>query len=135
MSADPDLDLARTEARLLKFISAIELPRDRLTVETEFAGRPVSLVVFAVGEGWPAAPPIASTSTAIRKPRSDCERDILALLATRPPGEGLTRAKIIEALADADRLWGDSTIANALASMTADGLLENSRKRGGYFVP
>ena len=122
----PELRRARMESRLLSMLSeAEELGPDALCLHCRFAGRIVELRIHPPGE--------AGNGTTPRAPRTACERDIVALLsrATRP----MTGVEIRVELEAQEHLWGESTIGQALAGLVNDGVLRNSRKLGGYFVP
>ncbi len=117
-----DLMKANLEARILQVLSEFDLPQDGVRIGTTFGGRSVLMQI--------------SASAAARDPgegRTECERDCLAVL--RAASGPLTRAKIREALEASGRIWGESTVATALADLVSDGVLENSRKRGGYYLP
>lgn len=122
-----ELLLARLEARVLSLLSEMDLPPERLHIETTFAGRRLCVQLRPAGELPPPPPPEP------RGPRTDCERDIFATLAEA--GCPMTGALIRAKMETLDRLWGESTIGQALANMTSDGVLKNERKLGGYFIP
>jgi hypothetical protein len=112
------------EARLLKILSEMgEIPEDSHRIETAFCGRTVLLQLL----------PVNVTPTAPREPRTDCERDCMDILRSAP--KAMTRPEILKAIEREGKLWGESTIARALADLVSDGVLENNRKKGGYFIP
>lgn len=120
----PDVIRLSLENRILQDLIALGelIPDDGIRVQTVFKGRVVTVQVSPV----PGSPTPLSD-------RTECERDCFE--AVRSAGRGITRTDVKSALEKAGKIWGDSTIAYALADLVSDGLLENSRKRGGYYIP
>lgn len=119
----PDIFRASFEIVFLKSISKLEsIPPEAIRIQTEYQGRLITIQI----NGKDAPEPQ-------KRGQTPCQRDCYALLekSVKP----MTRIEIIKALDDAGCIWGESTVATALADMVNDGILENSRKRGGYFVP
>lgn len=67
---------------------------------------------------------------------TDCQNDILEVLKAAAP-KRLTKTKIIEALEQADKIHGESTVAMALPIMVKRGLIlgPRPRSRDGYGIP
>lgn len=61
---------------------------------------------------------------------TDCESDILRIVTAA--GRKLRRKDIVAALEAEGILWGESTIANALAALVARQVLVNRRDKRGY---
>ena len=110
------------ENRLLQVLSqAGEMPATNITITTGFAGRTVILQILH-----------AIPAKRCRDVRTECERDCIRVLTEA--GVPLTRVKIIQALESLQLIWGESTVSATLADLHKDGLLENSRKKGGYYL-
>lgn len=63
---------------------------------------------------------------------TDCERDVLDVI--RAAGRRLKREAILDALARADKIHGESTVARALASLVKRRQLDNPGRRAGYGI-
>jgi hypothetical protein len=127
---DNQADLSRLaiENRLLQLLSCLGgLPPEGLRVETTFAGRKVCLHVAPAGQ---AAAAVTEGSKIRRTP---CMKDIVQTLREAPGP--LTRPRLLEAMESANREWGHSTIARALADLVAAGVLANDGHHKGYYLP
>ena len=63
-------------------------------------------------------------------PLTPCEEDIIRVLTDA--GKKLTRKEVARAFIVEETLWAESTLANALASLVARGILQNRHDRKGY---
>jgi Fe2+ or Zn2+ uptake regulation protein len=65
--------------------------------------------------------------------RGECRKDVVELV--RVEGRPLTRKEIVRGLRSAGKNHGPSTVAKALADLTAAGELVNPRDKRGYRLP
>lgn len=119
-----ELFKSRLETRILQLLVEFEddgeIPESFLRIETVFRRRSVILHI-ATGEEQ------------LKEGRTECQRDCLAIL--KQTGQPMTRLQIAKKLEEKGILWGESTIATTLATLHHEGVLENSRKKGGYYLP
>lgn len=76
-------------------------------------------------------------ATAKPAPESQCEQDCFDAAGEiiAETGQRATSRAIIDRLNETGRLWGRSTMLNALASLTHKGLLVNPGDKRGYGLP
>lgn len=91
----------------------------RLEVKFSYGGARAFLVL---------EPETAIPLVNLRDAPTECERDIVETI--RSAGRRLTQPEVIEALAKANKIHGDSTIVKALARMVKDGRLTQVKRRG-----
>lgn len=86
---------------------------------------------------WPADARIPTARGEQVKPagkrRERCREDILAVI--RAEGRPLTYKEVVRELKDAGAKHGSSTVAKALADLTAGGELINPKDKKGYRMP
>jgi hypothetical protein len=96
---------------------------------TEADGRLACLLaVWEVGEVMPTA-----AGERRKGERAECKRDILAAVAEA--GRPLTRKQLVRVLRERGTGHGPSTVAKALADLTAAGELVNRKDKRGYRLP
>lgn len=112
--------LSAHAARLAESLAGLEPPAKPLTLELEAGGWEVTVTVSRV--------------RVIADEMTPCERDVLLTLAEAT--QRLTTMRVLEAMDDADRHHGESTIKMALALLVKSGLIANSREiPRGYYLP
>jgi hypothetical protein len=113
------------EVRLLQLLALIdEWPAEGVRIESRFGRRVVSVRITPEGEDPAAPPPIRLTP---------CQRDCVETL--RSAATPLTRVKLRAAMESAGKLWGESTVAKALADLVAARVLANDGHHQGYYIP
>src|SRR5262245_67910 len=116
---------------LLRVLAAMPNPPTLRVADSE--GRVACLVLV-----WDASRAMMPTAGAERRRRANgqragCKADVVEVL--QAAGRALTRKEVVKGLKSAGKDHGPSTIAKALADLTATGELVNPKDKRGYRLP
>lgn len=127
MPSNPRETVAAAARELVR--SLADLPDPPTTRVAEVEGRVACLILV-----WDAARAMPTAGTELRRKdaggRKGCRADVVEVL--RAAGRPLTRKEVVKELRVAGKAHGASTVAKALAELTATGELVNPRDHKGY---
>jgi hypothetical protein len=115
---------------LLRVLAAVPNPPTLRVADSE--GKLACLVLV-----WDASRPLPTAGAERRRRanggRTGCRADVVEVL--QAAGRALTRKEVVKALRAAGKDHGPSTVAKALADLTAAGELVNPKDKRGYRLP
>jgi hypothetical protein len=130
VTPEPRDAVERAARELLRVLSGLPSPPTLRVADSE--GRVACLVLV-----WDASRPLPTAGAERRRRakggRTGCKADIVEVLQTA--GRALTRKEVVKVLRAAGKDHGPSTVAKALADLTATGELVNPKDKRGYRLP
>jgi len=115
---------------LLRVLAVLPDPPTLRVADSE--GRVACLVLV-----WDASHPLPTAGAERRRrgngQRAGCKADVVEVL--QAAGRPLTRKEVVKALRSGGKDHGPSTVAKALADLTATGELVNPKDKRGYRLP